>query len=402
MEISFRIDKYHVDKSGLCPVFVDCNYNGLRLKFSIGLKSSEKDWDSTKMKFRRSYFDYLSGNLVLENIESRLRVAYRESLANGVIPTTQTLRETIRPKKELVRKSFIESYKSFLNGRKSGVSPATHKSYYTIVSRLNKFESVSGRLWVESYNQSVHDSFRDFQIDVLNLHPNSVAKSDSYLRTFFISMGIGKQIIWKCGEIEPETIFLTRQELEAIRVVELSATLAKVRDSFVFSCFTGLRYGDLRKLTSSEIKSRSGYFYIELIPNKSRSKMKQVKKIEVPIPSQAMEIINRYSGSYTSLPVLSNQKMNEYLKDIARIAEINQMSRFVAYELGNPVIKYYPKYQLVTVHVARHTYATLSLIYGVSIEIIQNVLGHSDIKTTRRYAKIVDEYKNAVILDAWK
>lgn len=401
MIISFRLDTYHSDSEGFCPVFLDCNYDGFRLKMSIGLKSKEKDWDKLKMKFRRSSADYLAGNDLLRNLENRLRVAYNGSLSSGVIPSPQRLRELIKPQKQKAKKLLVDGYRDFLMMRRSAVSLETHKGYNTIIYRIECFESSFGKVWLEDYCQDIHDQFRNFQIEIMKLHPNSVAKTDTYLRTFFISLDRGKEIKWKCSEIEPETIFLTRAEIEKLRNVVLSDSLARVRDSFVFSCFTGLRYGDLRKLSPSEIRTREDYSYIELVPNKSKSKMKAVKKIEVPIPKQALEIIDRYSGALRSLPVLSNQRMNDYLKEIFKIAEIDTLTQVIEYEQGEPVVKYYKKYLLATVHVARHTYATLSLMKGVPLEIIQKVLGHSDLKTTMRYAKIVDEYKNAIILDAW-
>lgn len=109
------------------------------------------------------------------------------------------------------------------------------------MSRILKLEAVYGVLWVESYSQSVHDAFREFQIDVMGLHPNSVSKTDTYLIMFFITLGRGKQVNFTCGEIEPETIFFTRSEIDMLEAVELGASYFRVRDSFLFSCFTGLR-----------------------------------------------------------------------------------------------------------------------------------------------------------------
>ncbi|WP_428664402.1 site-specific integrase [Runella sp.] len=177
--------------------------------------------------------------------------------------------------------------------------------------------------------------------------------------------------------------------------------LERVRDAFLFSCYTGLRYGDLHGLTSNEIKNEASYSYIELVPKKSRSRMKEAKSVQVPIPAFALEILRKYDGSLRSLPVLSNQKMNEYLKQVAELAGITVQTQTVEYQKGFPIIKYKKKFELITVHVARHTYATLSLVMGVPIEVIQKVLGHSDLKMTMRYAKIVDAYKNAVILGVW-
>ncbi|WP_428664404.1 Arm DNA-binding domain-containing protein [Runella sp.] len=83
MKLNFRLDSYYADKSGECPVFIDCTYDGQRLKMSAGLKCLPKDWDAKKMRLRRSAPEFLSGNNLLDSLESRIRAVYRESLANG-------------------------------------------------------------------------------------------------------------------------------------------------------------------------------------------------------------------------------------------------------------------------------------------------------------------------------
>lgn len=82
-------------------------------------------------------------------------------------------------------------------------------------------------------------------------------------------------------------------------------------------------------------------------------------------------------------------------------AGLTDLIEVVTYEKGKPILKLVPKYEKISCHIARHTYATLSLMRGVPIEVLQKALGHSDIKTTMVYAKVVDEYKDRVILEAW-
>ncbi|WP_052308875.1 site-specific integrase [Runella slithyformis] len=270
-----------------------------------------------------------------------------------------------------------------------------------------RFEAIHGKVFVAEYSQTKHDAFISFLVQS-ELHPNSIAKSSSHLKEFFrFISGQGVKVPdplpeFVTTEIVSSVIFLTVEDLEKWRNVELDTSLAKVRDSFLFSCYTGLRYGDLRNLTNVQIVKKGSYHVIELVPEKSRSLNRIPKRIEIPLMMGALEILERYSGSLTSLPIISNQKMNKYLKQVGELAGITEKCQVIEYTKGFPIIRYRPKYELITVHVARHTFATLSLIKGVPIAIIQKVLGHSDLKTTMRYAKIVDEYKNAVILDAWK
>jgi site-specific recombinase XerD len=148
--------------------------------------------------------------------------------------------------------------------------------------------------------------------------------------------------------------------------------LSQVRYIFLFSCFTGLAYIDTQKLTQDNIN-------IGLDGNKwiytKRQKTKTTSNI--PLLSKAEEIIERYKdhpaclNSGRLLPVLSNQKMNAYLKEIADLCDINKE---------------------LTYHIARHTFATtITLSNGVPIESVSKMLGHKNIKTTQHYAKILDK-----------
>ncbi|WP_143092557.1 site-specific integrase [Arsenicibacter rosenii] len=141
---------------------------------------------------------------------------------------------------------------------------------------------------------------------------------------------------------------------------------------------------------------------LSFIPEKSVSvRLKRTKRVEIPLLPDAEIILNRYAGNYRILPVLSNQKMNDYVKDIAKLAGINTLVEQIRYEKGMPTLVSIPKHELVSSHIARHTFATLLIIKGVPLEVVSKALGHSDLKTTLIYAKIADEYKNQQILNAW-
>lgn len=166
---------------------------------------------------------------------------------------------------------------------------------------------------------------------------------------------------------------LTMHELEAIASLKLSIDrLAAVRDIFLFSCYTGLAYADVKKLRKSEVVTGiDGEKWISI----KRQKTDSLSRI--PLLPMAQEIIARYENSPGTaestyvLPVLTNQKMNAYVKEIADLAGITKN---------------------LTYHIARHTFATtITLSNGVPIETVSKMLGHRDIKTTQHYAKILDQ-----------
>ena len=167
--------------------------------------------------------------------------------------------------------------------------------------------------------------------------------------------------------------FLTEQEVNAIMKLDFKEMprLEVVRDTFVFCCFTGLAFCDIKALMQSDIQiDDSGNAWIR----KKRAKTGEM--CIVPLLDIPRQLIEKYADHPTVkatgvvLPVITNQKMNAYLKEIADLAKIKKH---------------------LTTHIARHTFASISMCNNVSIEVISKMLGHSDIKTTQIYAKMHDQ-----------
>jgi len=166
--------------------------------------------------------------------------------------------------------------------------------------------------------------------------------------------------------------FLTLHEVNRIKEKKISILrLEIVRDIFVFACYTGLSYSDIAKLNNSHFqKGDDNNFWIIVDRTKTESRCR------IPLLSEALEILKKYknhrllSSSNRLLPVSSNQKMNAYLKELADICGIQKN---------------------LTMHVARHTFATsVTLSNGVPIEPVSKMLGHTSLKTTQIYARIID------------
>ncbi|GAB1415423.1 hypothetical protein MASR2M117_08290 [Paludibacter sp.] len=168
-------------------------------------------------------------------------------------------------------------------------------------------------------------------------------------------------------------VFLTQEEIECLLQKNFAANrLNLVKDIFVFSCFSGLAYADVKKLTKKNISigiDGEKWIFVNRTKTDTRS--------SIPLLPVAADIIEKYKDHPQTenqgrlLPVLSYQKMNAYLKEIADICGINKE---------------------LTYHIARHTFATtVTLTNGVPIESVSKMLGHKDLKTTQHYAKILDK-----------
>ncbi|MDE7421725.1 MAG: site-specific integrase, partial [Muribaculaceae bacterium] len=170
-----------------------------------------------------------------------------------------------------------------------------------------------------------------------------------------------------------ERTFLTEPELKSMMALDLKAfpRIESVRDTFVFCCFTGLAFIDVQTLRRTDISTDSdGRMWIR----KTREKTDELSII--PLLDVPKSIMDKYENHPTVLakgvvlPVMSNQKVNAYLKELADLAKISKH---------------------LTSHIARHTFATMSLNNHVPLETISKMLGHSDIKTTQIYAKMMDK-----------
>lgn len=225
-------------------------------------------------------------------------------------------------------------------------------------SFISEFE-----FWLKSVKQCNHNSTMKYLTNFKKIVLDTVKKgwlpSDPFSRFRFTNKIV-------------ERPFLTQEEISRITSKWFKhERLAIVRDIFIFSCYSGLAYADVQKLSSSNL-------YVG-IDNKlwlSVNRQKTGSPSRIPLLPQAAEICDRYKNhpkcitTTKLLPVLSNQKMNAYLKEIMDICDISKP---------------------LTFHVARHTFATtITLSSGVPIETVSMMLGHRSIKQTQHYAKLTD------------
>ncbi len=315
------------------------------------------------------------------------------------------------PQTTAPKKNFLELLEEFvLLLKQRGYKPNTLKKYNSTLNHFREYHKEREPVDIEAYTLQVHNTFLVFLAEGYDFHPNTIASMVKNLKVFFKfcreEKGINLHADYlklRAAYIEPEKIFLTEEELDKIMGLEMNHKLSKVRDAFLFACYTGLRYSDLFNLSTNHIVDKGPYKVINIMPQKTMSTQKKLnKRVEIVLVPQALEIIERYQGrSIKSLPVITNQRMNEYLKWIARLAGLEYPVQTVVYEQGVPKSVFVPKWTCVSTHTARHTFATQSLMRGMDLKVLQEILGHSDIRTTMTYAKIVDEYKHKVMLEVW-
>lgn len=193
----------------------------------------------------------------------------------------------------------------------------------------------------------------------------------------------------KLKNIQKKIIFLTKSELDKLRFYQIPSQkkkyLERVRDIFLFQCFTGLRYSDVVNLKRTDIKDK----YIEI------TTVKTIDNLIIELNVHSEEIINKYRNNLDEkvFPTITNQKANEYLKELAKMVGIDEPVR-VSYYRGNERIdEIYPKYALLGTHAGRRTFICNALSLGIPPQVVMKWTGHSDYKAMKPYIDIADEIK---------
>ncbi|ESU28675.1 hypothetical protein FLJC2902T_12660 [Flavobacterium limnosediminis JC2902] len=324
-------------------------------------------------------------NSYLDILKGKVYDAQKEILQNDDRVTAATMKNKIlgiEEKGHMLITIFKDHNKRMeaLIGKEYSLS--THKRYETTLQHTINFMkwkfSISD-INIKDINLSFITDFEFYLRTVRNCNNNSTIK---YIKNFGKIIRICVANGWlqsdpfmnfKCKIQEVERVYLTEEEIKRIYDKTFNTIrLNQVKDIFLFSCYTGLAYIDVKQLTHNNlIVGIDGTKWIST----HRQKTETLSKI--PLLPIAEEIVQKYTdhpqciSEEVLLPVPSNQKMNEYLKEIATICEINKE---------------------LTSHSARHTFATsVTLTNGVPIESVSKMLGHKNLKTTQHYAKILDQ-----------
>lgn len=383
----FYLKRSKTNRKGLAPVFLRITMDGIRLEISSKRYINPANWNGDRQKMNGSGEEAKSINAQLKSMEYHIYEIYREMMEQNVPLTTMNLKSILQNNGEPIQKKMLIPIFQEHNSRiKSLVgkeyAAGTYERYATSLKHTLDFLQWKYKLSdiaIDAIDHEFITSYDFYLRSERNCNNNSTVK---YLKNF-------KKIILICianGWLDRDPFvkykpkvkavrrdFLTTGELELMADKKLSnERINQVRDIFLFSCYTGLAYADVKKLRREEIIiGHDGQQWIYT------SRQKTDTDSRIPLLPKAIELMNKYKNHPQCvddgllLPVLSNQKMNSYLKEITDLCGITKE---------------------LTFHIARHTFATtVTLGNGVSIESVSKMLGHTNIRTTQHYAKILDQ-----------
>jgi integrase/recombinase XerD len=381
--VLFFIYKSKTNSKGYAPIFCRATLDGVRKQFSTGSTIKEQHWNNANQRYKGISEDAKLVNDNLKTIDQKLHDAY-----NLVVK-----------EKEIF---FIDDIYNRFNG--------SDKEFKTLLQAFEYHNKKMKTLIGKDYVQATYDKFVVIQTHVTDFirhqynrpdYPlfeiklNFLTDLDYYLKTeknqnqntinkviervkkvMKIAVGNGwvtndPFLLYQKKKYTKEVVFLSNQELKKLEAHKFAQErLAVVRDCFIFSCYTGLAYNEAVMLSKEHLQlDEGGTLWIDMIRQKTQ------RPIAVPILPKALRLIKKYGypdNNGVLLPVISNQKMNSYLKEIAEVIGINKV---------------------LTHHIARKTFASTVLLNNdIPLEIVSFLLGHSKTSTTElHYAKIVKE-----------
>jgi site-specific recombinase XerD len=371
-------------KSDYGQIYGRITINGGRTEFSTGRKCVESQWCSSTAKLKGTKQETRAFNMYLDTIQLKIYEAHRQLMQASETITAESLKnkyqgKTDRPR--MVMEIFQDHNERMEMLLGDEYATGTLERYKTTMKHTREFMIWKYNLSDIDIKKIDHAFLTDYEFYLRTVRKCNNNTSVKYIKNFSKIINICLKNGWllrspfinystKLKEVN--RVYLTEAEIQTLMKKEFATDrLSQIRDVFIFSCFTGLAYVDVANLKKTDIN---------LVMNGEKWIFTKRQKTDticnVPLLPPAEKIILKYSNhpqclnSDKLLPVSSNQKTNEYLKDIATLCGINK---------------------ILTFHIARHTFATtVTLTNGVSIESVSKMLGHKSIKTTQHYAKIID------------
>jgi integrase len=431
MKIRAEIRPDRLDKKGLSPIRFVVSDHGKRKYLPTELKILPPYWDDETGKpcyisdkqLKKQYpdFDIKKAMRESEVIELEARFQNIRKKVNDVVEANKTktieaiieeIEKAINPKgtKGEPEKYVFDYIDSYIESREGLTQRGSMVVYKSLKNHLRKFQEANPKRNRATFENVDHNFLRSFQKflhslvkegageTIPKLNNVTVAKQLSCLKTFLNyarKEGLEVNPRFKDFSVKKEdleVIALTSDEFERLFSWEFdNARLNQVKDIFCFSCVSGFRYSDLDQLRWDHIKGD----YIKL------TMIKTAQRVEVPLNPYSLKILARYQGKAKPLPMISNVKANLYIKEACKISGIDAPVEKVRFFGNVRKAEVKPKWEFISMHSGRKTFATLSLKRGMSAEVVMAIGGWKDYKSFKRYIGMDDEMIREASIRAW-
>lgn len=408
-------------KSGTSRIILAINYDYVKIKFPTNEKIEPKFWNIKKNRVRSTHTQAAEFNARLDNLAKKYSIAFnrmikadlpfnRENILKFLEKPTPVKRT---PKKKIL--SFFNFIDKFIEDSVSGkrlikghrLSPYTIKGYISTKNHLLAFEKqYNYKLSFVKLDKKFYDDFISYFYSKVIIKSKATDEKEEETRQGHTFNSVGKHIKnlkvfagearelgmpvcidlfkkkFKVLAEDTDQITLSVDELNKIEAVDLKGNLSldHVRDCFMLASYTGLRFSDLKLLTEKNI-----------IDGKSLkiNTQKTGQKVVIPLHRVVLKILSKHNG-VPPIPI-SNQKMNEYIKIVAEKAGLDEPIVYAKTRAGQREEETVSKYQLVTAHTARRSFATNLYLAGMDILTIKKMTGHHTERSFLKYIRVSEE-----------
>ena len=394
------------------PIRMRVNFASKRIEFTTGYRIDAAKWDTDKQRVRNGCTNKLKQsaseiNASLLGYYTEVQEIFKKFEVEEIMPTPEQIKEAFnalhKPIEEEVKprnstpNAFYKVFDEFVRdcGRQNDWTDSTYEKFAAVKNHLMNFRD---GLTFDFFDEKGLNDYVTYLRDVKEMRNSTIGKQLSFLKWFLrwaFKKGLHQNNAYdsykpKLKSTQKKIIFLTWEELNKLREFEIPAAkqaLDRVRDVFLFQCFTGLRYSDVFNLRRSDIKGD----HIEV------TTVKTSDSLIIELNKHSKAILDKYKDvafeDNKVLPVITNQKMNDYLKELAELAGIDEPIRQTYYRGNERIDEVTPKYALLGTHAGRRTFICNALALGIPPQVVMKWTGHSDYKAMKPYIDIADDIK---------
>ncbi len=395
------------------PIRMRVNFASKRIEFTTGYRIDSAKWDADKQRVKNGCSNKLKQsaseiNASLLEYYTEIQSIFKRFEVEDVMPMPEQIKKAFNAlhkpvseepklKKEALPCDFFQVFDDFVEdcGRQNNWTDSTFEKFAAVKNHLTNFRE---GLTFEFFDERGLNDYVGYLRDVKEMRNTTIGKQLSFLKWFLrwaFKKGVHQNNAYdsykpKLKSTQKKIIFLTWDELNRLREFKIPSNkqaLERVRDVFLFQCFTGLRYSDVFNLRRSDIKDD----HIEV------TTVKTSDSLIIELNNHSKAILDKYKDVAFEddkvLPVITNQKMNDYLKELADMAGIDEPIRQTYYKGNERIDDVTPKYALLGTHAGRRTFICNALALGIPPQVVMKWTGHSDYKAMKPYIDIADDIK---------
>ena len=390
------------------PIRMRVIFASHRIEFTTGYRIDAAKWDADKQRVKNGCTNKLKQsasdiNTDLLRYYTIMQEVFKEYEVKDIMPTPQEIKDSfnnkVNPTEEVQeeQKGFWEIFNEFVSecGKQNNWTDSTYEKFAAVKNHIKEFKAEPTFVY---FDEEGLNNYVDFLRKTKDMRNSTIGKQLGFLKWFIrwaFKKGYHQNIAFetfkpKLKNTPKKVIFLTWDELNKLKVCNIPQNkqyLERVRDVFLFCCFTGLRYSDVYNLRTSDVKAD----HIEI------TTVKTADSLVIELNNHSKAILEKYKDVHFEgnkvLPVISNQKMNDYLKELGELAEINEPIRETYYKGNQRIDEVTPKYALLGTHAGRRTFICNALALGIPAQVVMKWTGHSDYKAMKPYIDIADDIK---------